>query len=205
MRLVLATDNRGKLAELYPLLAPLGYELVTQGELGIVGAPEPHVTFIENALAKARHAADKSGGAALADDAGLCVEALGGEPGVDTAFFATRFGYPKSDATNVRAVLEQLAGKTDRRGALVSTIVALRHARDPQPLVAVGRAAGIILEAPRGTGGFGFDPVLFIESEGCTFAEMTPERKNELSHRGRAARQIVQLIREHWLHERLAP
>jgi XTP/dITP diphosphohydrolase len=198
MRLVLATDNRGKLAELQPLLAPLGFELVTQGSLCIQGAPEPHFTFIENALAKARHAAAESGGPALADDAGLCVEAFGGEPGVDTAYYATRFGYEKSDANNVRAVLEQLAGRTDRRAALVSTIVALRHARDPQPLVAVGRAPGLILEAPRGSGGFGFDPVLYIESEGCTFAEMTPERKNELSHRGQAARQIVQLIREHW-------
>ena len=198
MRLVLASNNRGKLAELLPLLAPLGYELVAQSELNIPEAPEPHCTFVENALAKARHAAEVSGLPAIADDAGLCVDALGGEPGVDTAYYATRFGYEKSDANNVRAVLEQLSEQTNRRAALVSTLVALRHPRDPEPLIAVGRAPGEITLEPRGDGGFGFDPVMFIASEGCTFAQMTPERKNELSHRGQAARLMLRLIQERW-------
>jgi XTP/dITP diphosphohydrolase len=197
--LVLATNNRGKLDELLPLLAPLGFELVIQADLGIGEAAEPHDTFVENALAKARHAARGSGLPALADDAGLCVEAFNGEPGVHTAYYATRFGYAKSDANNVRAVLEQLRGQANRRAALVSTIVALRHAADPEPLIASGRAAGVITQTPVGEGGFGFDPVIFIESEGCTFAQMTPQRKNELSHRGQAARAMMQLMRERWL------
>jgi XTP/dITP diphosphohydrolase len=198
-KLVLATNNRGKLDELLPLLAPLGFELVIQADLGIGEAAEPHDTFVENALAKARHAARGSGLPALADDAGLCVEAFNGEPGVHTAYYATRFGYAKSDANNVRAVLEQLRGQANRRAALVSTIVALRHAADPEPLIASGRAAGVITQTPVGEGGFGFDPVIFIESEGCTFAQMTPQRKNELSHRGQAARAMMQLMRERWL------
>lgn len=198
MKLVLASNNRGKLAELRPLLAPLGWELVAQAELGIGEAEEPHCTFVENALAKARHAAQASGLPAIADDAGLCVDALGGEPGVDTATYATRYGYPKGDAHNVRAVLEQMHGKPNRRAALVSTLVALRHPRDPEPLIAIGRACGELALAPAGDGGFGFDPVMFIAAEGCTFAQMTPERKNELSHRGQAARLMVQLLRERW-------
>ncbi|WP_372658114.1 non-canonical purine NTP pyrophosphatase, partial [Hydrogenophaga sp.] len=128
MKLVLASNNAGKLAELQALLAPLGVALVRQADLGIPEAPEPHRTFVENALAKARHASRLSGLPALADDAGLCVQAFGGLPGVDTAFYATQFGYPKSDANNVRALLEQMAGQTDRRAALVSTLVALRSA-----------------------------------------------------------------------------
>lgn len=198
MKLVLASNNRGKLAELVPLLAPLGWELVTQASLGIGEAAEPHCTFVENALAKARHAAQASGLPAMADDAGLCVEALGGEPGVDTAYYATRFGYEKGDANNVRAVLEQLLESGNRRAALVSTLVALRHPRDPEPLIAIGRAEGEIATEPRGDGGFGFDPVMFIASEGCTFAQMSPQRKNELSHRGQAARRMVELMRERW-------
>ncbi|MEZ5642199.1 MAG: RdgB/HAM1 family non-canonical purine NTP pyrophosphatase [Burkholderiaceae bacterium] len=199
MKMVLASNNAGKLAELQAMLAPLGFELVRQAELGIGEADEPFHTFVENALAKARHAARESGLPALADDAGLCVDAFGGQPGVDTAYYATRFGYPKGDAHNVRALLEQMAGIDQRRAALVSTLVALRSADDPEPLVAVGRVVGEIARAPRGSGGFGFDPVMFIPEFGKTFAELPPEVKNAHSHRGRAAAQMVELMRQRWL------
>ncbi|MGA1726228.1 MAG: non-canonical purine NTP pyrophosphatase, partial [Burkholderiaceae bacterium] len=162
MKLVLASRNAGKLLELQQAFAPLGVALVTQDSLGIDEAPEPHHTFIENALSKARHAARASGLPAVADDAGLCLDALGGLPGVDTAYFCTQFGYEKSDANNVRAVLEQLAGHTNRGAAMVSTLVALRHADDPEPLVAVGRVKAEIAAQPVGGNGFGFDPVLWI-------------------------------------------
>jgi XTP/dITP diphosphohydrolase len=182
------------------MLAPLGFELVTQGELGIPEAEEPFHTFLENALAKARHASRASGLPALADDAGLCVDAWGGLPGVQTAYYCTQYGYAKSDENNRRALLDNMQGVANRRAALVSTIVALRHADDPEPLVAVGRAPGVLTIEPIGANGFGFDPVLFIESEGMTFAQMTPERKNQLSHRGQATRAMMALIRERWLH-----
>jgi XTP/dITP diphosphohydrolase len=199
MRLVLASNNAGKLAELQQLFAPLGVELVAQAQLGIGEAEEPHCTFVENALAKARHAAAASGLPAIADDAGLCVEAFGGLPGVDTAFYATQFGYEKGDANNVRALLEQLSGVDDRRAALVSTLVALRSAADPEPLIAVGRAAGEITRAPIGDNGFGFDPVMFLPALGKTFALLPPELKNAYSHRGQAARAMLALMRERWL------
>jgi len=199
MRLVLASNNAGKLAELQQLFAPLGVELVAQAQLGIGEAEEPHCTFVENALAKARHAAGASGLPAIADDAGLCVEAFGGLPGVDTAFYATQFGYEKGDANNVRALLEQLSAVDDRRAALVSTLVALRSAADPEPLIAVGRAAGEITRAPIGDNGFGFDPVMFLPALGKTFAQLPPELKNAHSHRGQAARAMLALMRERWL------
>ena len=198
MKLVLASNNAGKLAELQALFAPLGVELVRQSELGISEAPEPHRSFVENALAKARHAARESGLPALADDAGLCVEAFGGLPGVDTAHYATQFGYEKGDANNVRALLEQLRGQTDRRAALVSTLVAVRSADDPEPLIASGRAPGLITERPIGDNGFGFDPVMFLPAFGKTFAELPTEVKNANSHRGRAAQQMLALMRERW-------
>ena len=199
MKLVLASNNKGKLAELQALFAPLGVELVRQADLGIPEAPEPHRTFIENALAKARHAAQVSGLPALADDAGLCVEAFGGLPGVDTAFYATQFGYEKGDDNNVRALLEQMRGITDRRAALVSTLVALRSADDPEPLVATGRAAGLITQERIGDQGFGFDPVLLLPPFGKTFAQLPAEVKNANSHRGKAAQQMLALMRERWL------
>lgn len=199
MKLVLASNNAGKLAELQALFAPLGVELVRQADLGIPEAPEPHCTFIENALAKARHAAQVSGLPALADDAGLCVEAFGGLPGVDTAYYATQFGYAKSDDNNVRALLEQMAGLTDRRAALVSTLVALRSAEDPEPLIATGRAPGLITEQPVGDGGFGFDPVMFLPEFGKTFAELPTDVKNANSHRGKAAQHMLALMRERWM------
>ena len=199
MKLVLASNNAGKLAELQALFAPLGVELVRQADLGIPEAPEPHRTFIENALAKARHAARESGLPALADDAGLCVEAFGGLPGVDTAFYATQHGYPKGDDHNVTALLEQMQPITDRRAALVSTLVALRSADDPEPLVATGRAPGLITRERIGSNGFGFDPVMFLPEFGKTFAELPTEVKNANSHRGRAAQAMLALMRERWL------
>ncbi|MBW0171071.1 MAG: RdgB/HAM1 family non-canonical purine NTP pyrophosphatase [Hydrogenophaga sp.] len=198
MKLVLASNNAGKLAELQVLFAPLGVELVRQADLNIPEAPEPHRTFIENALAKARHAARESGLPALADDAGLCVEAFGGLPGVDTAYYATQFGYDKGDQNNVRALLEQMAHVTDRRAALVSTLVALRSADDPEPLVATGRAPGLITQAPIGDNGFGFDPVMYLPDFGATFAQLPTEVKNANSHRGRAAQQMLELMRARW-------
>jgi XTP/dITP diphosphohydrolase len=198
MKLVLASNNKGKLAELQALFAPLDVELVPQSALGISEAAEPFHTFIENALAKARHAARESGLPAVADDAGLCVDAFGGQPGVQTAHYATRFGYPKSDDNNVRALLEQMQGLVDRRAALVSTLVAVRHADDPEPLVAVGRAPGLITTEPVGEQGFGFDPVMFLPEFGQTFAQLPPDVKNAHSHRGKSSRQMVALMREHW-------
>jgi len=198
-KIVLASNNQGKLRELQEMLAPLGLELVRQGELGIPEAEEPHRTFLENALAKARHAARLSGLPALADDAGLCVDAFGGLPGVDTAYYATQFGLDKGDDNNVRALLEQMAGLDNRRAALVSTLVALRSADDPEPLVAVGRVVGEIARERRGSNGFGFDPVMFIPEFGKTFAELPIEVKNANSHRGRAAHAMVELIRRNWL------
>ena len=198
-KIVLASNNPGKLAELQAMLAPLGIALVRQGDLAIPEAEEPHRTFVENAIAKARHASREGGLPAIADDAGLCVDAFGGLPGVDTAFYATQFGYEKGDANNVRALLEQMQGVSMRRAALVSTLVAMRSPDDPEPLIAVGRAVGEITREPRGEHGFGFDPVMFIAAFGKTFAELPPEVKNANSHRGQAARQMVQLIRERWL------
>ena len=198
-KIVLASNNQGKLRELQDMLSPLGLELVRQGELGIPEAEEPHRTFVENALAKARHAARLSGLPALADVAGLCVDAFGGLPGVDTAYYATQFGYAKGDDNNVRALLEQMQNVDNRHAALVSTLVAVRSADDPEPLVAVGRVRGEIAREPLGANGFGFDPVMFIPEFGKTFAQLPIEVKNANSHRGRAARAMVALIRENWL------
>ena len=181
------------------MFAPLGLELVSQAELGIPEAAEPHCTFVENALAKARHAAQLSGLASVADDAGLCVDAFGGLPGVDTAYYATQFGYAKSDDNNVIALLEQMRNITHRRAALVSTLVAVRTPSDPEPLIAVGRVVGEITREPLGSHGFGFDPVMWIPEFGKTFAQLPVDVKNANSHRGRAARAMVELMRERWL------
>jgi XTP/dITP diphosphohydrolase len=199
MKLVLASNNPGKLAELRSLFAPLGVTLVAQSELNISEAEEPFRTFVENALAKARHASLHSGLPAIADDAGLCVDAFGGLPGVDTAYYATQFGYPKGDNHNVRALLEQMAIVTQRRAALVSTLVAVRSPQDPEPLIAVGRAVGEITREPVGTEGFGFDPVMYIPAFGKTFAQLPPEVKNAHSHRGQAARAMLELMRTRWM------
>ena len=198
MKLVLASNNQGKLAELQAMFAPLGVELVRQGDLGVGEAEEPFRTFVENALTKARFASQHTGLPALADDAGMCVEAFGGLPGVDTAYYCTQFGYEKSDANNVRALLEQLQGVANRRAAMVSTLVAVRSPQDPEPLIAVGRVVGEITTEPRGSNGFGFDPIMFIPEFGKTFAELPVEVKNAHSHRGRSAAQMLALMRERW-------
>jgi XTP/dITP diphosphohydrolase len=200
MQIVLASNNPGKLAELQALFAPLGCTLIAQGELGVPEAPEPYRTFVENALTKARNAAQHTGLPALADDAGLCVDAFGGLPGVDTAYYATQFGYPKGDANNVVALLEQMRGIENRRAALVSTLVAVRMPQDPEPLIATGRAVGQITREPQGDNGFGFDPVMWIPEFGQTFAQLPTDVKNANSHRGRAARDMVALMRAQWLH-----
>jgi XTP/dITP diphosphohydrolase len=202
MKIVLASNNKGKLAELKAMLAPLGLALVSQADLGLPEAEEPFRTFVENALAKARQASRLSGLPALADDAGLCVDAFGGLPGVDTAFYATQFGYAKGDDNNVKALLEQMTSLTNgaqRRAALVSTLVAVRSDEDPEPLIASGRVVGQIAPEPVGGNGFGFDPVMFIPEFGQTFAQLPVEVKNANSHRGKAARQMIELMRERWL------
>jgi XTP/dITP diphosphohydrolase len=201
MKIVLASNNRGKLAELLPLFAPLDVTLVAQSDLQVPEALEPFQTFVENALTKARNAAEYTGLPAIADDAGLCIEAFGGLPGVHTAHYCTQFGYPKNDDNNRRAVLEQMQTVENRRACLVSTIVALRSAQDPEPLIAVGRVWGEILRIPVGEHGFGFDPVLYVPALQKTLAQLDPAHKNQISHRGQSARQMVQLIRTHWLHQ----
>jgi XTP/dITP diphosphohydrolase len=199
MKIILASNNQGKLAELRVMFAPLGLELIAQGDIGIGEAAEPFHTFIENALVKARHASAQSGLPALSDDAGLCVDAFGGLPGVDTANYAVQFGFAKGDASNVTALLAQMSHVENRRAALVSTLVAVRSPQDPEPLIAVGRAVGEITREPAGSHGFGFDPIMYIPEFGQTFAQLHPDIKNTVSHRGRAARLMVELIRERWL------
>jgi len=199
-RLVLASGNRAKLAELQRLFEPLGLELVGQGALGIAEAEEPHATFLENALAKARHAAAASGLPALADDSGLCVDALGGQPGVSSAHYAEIDLPADADRETRRALLlEALQGVADRRAGFVCTLVALRHAADPQPLVATGAWRGEILEAPRGAGGFGYDPLVWIPSLSRSVAELDAEEKNALSHRALAVHEMLARLRALWI------
>ena len=199
MKIVLASNNRGKLTELQALLADLGVELIPQSALGIAEAQEPFHTFLENALAKARHASAQSGLPAIADDAGMCVDHFDGLPGVDTAYYCTQFGYEKSDDNNVRALLEQMQGVENRRAAMVSTLVGVRSPKDPEPLIAVGRVQAVLTTERRGSNGFGFDPVLLIPELGLTFAEMTPDVKHAHSHRGRSSRKMIELVKESWL------
>lgn len=198
MQLVLASNNAKKLVELQALFAPLGVELLTQGSLGISEAEEPFASFVENALAKARHAAAASGLPALADDSGLAVEALGGAPGVLSARYATLFGRTKSDAENNAVLLEKLAGQADRRARFVCALVAVRSAEDPEPLVAMGRWQGEILAELKGEGGFGYDPLMFIPELGQTVAELASAEKNRLSHRALAAADLARQMREVW-------
>jgi XTP/dITP diphosphohydrolase len=206
MRLVLASNNAKKLAELQALFAPLKLELVAQGALGIPEAEEPHVTFVENALAKVRQAARMSAGPALADDSGLCVDALGGAPGVISAHFAGAVPpgtYREAqrrtqDEANNRLLIERMNGVDARRARFVSTLIAVRSAHDPEPLIAVGRWEGEILREPSGLGGFGYDPLMFIPSLGCAVADLPPDVKNVHSHRAIAARQMLALMREVW-------
>ena len=199
MKLVLASNNLGKLAELQALFAPLGIELLRQSDLGVLEADEPYRTFVENALTKARHASRASGLPAMADDAGLCIDAFGGLPGVDTAYYATLHGYAKGDDNNVVALLEQMASIDNRRAALVSTLVAVRSADDPEPLIASGRAVGEITRTPIGSNGFGFDPVMYLPEFKKTFAQLPVDVKNANSHRGKAAARMLVLMRQQWL------
>jgi XTP/dITP diphosphohydrolase len=187
-KLVLASNNAKKMKELNALLAPLGFEVIPQGQLGIPEAEEPFGTFIENALAKARHAARHSGLPALADDSGLCVRALGGAPGVVSARYA---GEPKSDARNNAKLLADLAGHDDRRAHFVSLLVLVRNADDPQPIIAEGEWHGEILTTPRGADGFGYDPLFYVPSCCQTAAELDAATKNRLSHRGQAMQQLI--------------
>ena len=192
-KLVLASNNAKKLKELVALVAPLGIEVIPQGELGVSEAEEPHCTFIENALAKARHAAAATGLPALADDSGLCVAALGGAPGVQSARYA---GEPKSDARNNEKLLEALAGHADRRAHFVSLLVLVRHAEDPQPIIAEGEWHGEILPALQGEGGFGYDPLFLDPASGLTAAELPAEIKNQRSHRGQAMQKLLERLQE---------
>lgn len=187
-RLVLASGNEGKLREFRRLLAPRGMDVVAQSELQIPDAEEPHATFVENALAKARHASALAGLPALADDSGVCVAALDGAPGVRSARYA---GLPASDVRNNAKLVAALQGVADRRAHYYCVLVLVRHAADPEPLLAEGAWHGTIIDTPRGTGGFGYDPHFLDEASGLTGAELPLERKNELSHRGKAIRDLL--------------
>jgi XTP/dITP diphosphohydrolase len=192
-RLVLASNNPGKLREFRRLLEPLGFDVVPQGELNIPEANEPHVTFVENALAKARHASQLSGLPALADDSGICVDALGGAPGVYSARYA---GEPKSDVRNNARLIADLAGVADRSAHYIAVLVLVRHAQDPEPLIAEGVWNGVVIDAPRGQGGFGYDPHFLDPRFGLTGAEMALEQKNAVSHRGQAMRVLIERLQK---------
>lgn len=190
--IVLASNNAGKLKEFRQLLEPIGFDLRTQGEFDVPEAEEPHPTFVENALAKARHASRLTGLPALADDSGVCANALGGAPGVLSARYA---GEPKSDAANNRKLIADLTVGADKSAYYYCVLVFVRHADDPQPVIAEGRWNGEIIAEPRGQGGFGYDPHFLLPELGKTAAELTAEEKNRLSHRGKALRVLVEKLR----------
>lgn len=190
--LVLASNNAGKLKEFRELLVPIGFTLRAQGEFDVPEAEEPHPTFVENALAKARHAARLTGLPALADDSGVCANALGGAPGVFSARYA---GEPKSDARNNLKLIAELATQVDKSAYYYCVLVFVRHADDPQPLIAEGRWDGEIIAAERGVGGFGYDPHFWLPTLNKTAAELSADEKNRLSHRGRALRALVEKLR----------
>lgn len=203
--LILASNNAKKLRELQALIAPLGVELVTQGSLGIPEAEEPHVTFVENALAKARHAAREGRGPAIADDSGLCVDALGGAPGVRSARYAVDAGRAPEgagreviDPANNVWLLDQMQGQNQRRAHFTCVLVAVRHAEDPEPLIAEGHWTGELLHAPRGEHGFGYDPLLWLPEHQQSAAELAPEIKNGVSHRAQACTRLLELIQARW-------
>ena len=187
-KLVIASNNPGKLREISRILAPLGFETVPQSAFNVPEAEEPHVTFIENCLTKARHAAHLTGLPALADDSGICVDALGGAPGVYSARYA---GEPRSDQRNNEKLIAELAGHSNRRAHYYCVIVYLRHADDPQPIIAEGSWHGEIIDTPRGDGGFGYDPYFWLPELGKTGAELDADVKNGMSHRGVALRELV--------------
>jgi XTP/dITP diphosphohydrolase len=192
-RLVLASGNAGKLREFRRLLSPLGIEVIAQGELQIPESDEPHSTFVENAIAKARHASEHARLPALADDSGICVDALGGAPGVHSARYA---GDPRSDARNNHKLIADLAGFADRRAHYYCMLVLMHTADDPEPILAEGSWGGTIIDVPRGSGGFGYDPHFVDSQTGLTGAELPLEKKNELSHRGKAIRALMARLGE---------
>ena len=194
-RVVLASNNPGKLRELAALLAPLGVELVAQAALGIGEANEPHPSFVENAIAKARHAARASGLPALADDSGICANALGGAPGVHSARYASLAGGAKDDAANNARLVRELSGASDRSAHYYCVLVLLRSAEDPQPLIAEGVWPGVVILEPRGEGGFGYDPYFLLPQLGRTAAQLPADQKNRLSHRGQAMRALLERLR----------
>ena len=191
-KLVIASNNPGKLREIGEIFAPLDVEIIPQSVLAVPEAEEPHATFIENALAKARHAARLTGMPALADDSGICVDALGGAPGVVSAHFA---GEPRSDVRNNHKLLEMLEAENDRRAHYYCVMLLMRHGDDPQPLVAEGEWRGEILRESRGSGGFGYDPLFLDPALGKTGAELAPEQKNRVSHRGKALAALVGVLK----------
>jgi len=191
-RLILASNNAGKLKEFAQLLAPIGFELHPQGEFGVPEAEEPFATFVENALAKARHAARLTGLPALANDSGVCVNALGGAPGVYSARYA---GEPKSDARNSAKLIADLAPHADKSAYYYCVLVYVRHADDPQPVIADGAWHGEIVAEARGAGGFGYDPHFLLPALGRTAAELDAFDKNAVSHRGQALRALVDKLR----------
>ncbi|MDO9471372.1 MAG: RdgB/HAM1 family non-canonical purine NTP pyrophosphatase [Nitrosomonas sp.] len=191
-KLVIASNNQGKLREINALLAPLSIEVIPQSVFNAGEIDEPHGTFVENALAKARHASRCSGLPALADDSGICVSALNGAPGVNSARYA---GEPKSDDRNNLKLVEALKNKSDRRAYYYCVIVLVRHADDPQPIIVDGSWHGEIIDQPRGDDGFGYDPYFFVPEFGKTSAELTAEQKNKVSHRGQALAHLVEILR----------
>ena len=193
--IIIASGNAGKLREIEAILAPLGFTGVPQSVYNVPEAPEPHPTFVENALAKARNAALHSGLPALADDSGICVAALGGAPGVHSARYA---GEPKSDDRNNAKLIAALMAETDHTAYYYAALVLVRHADDPHPLIAEGRWAGQVIATPRGANGFGYDPFFYLPELDKTAAELDPHQKNLVSHRGKALRRLAGLIREQW-------
>ena len=194
-RLVIATGNPGKLREFRHLLAPLGWDVIPQSELNVPAAEEPHLTFVENALAKARHAAAAAGLPALADDSGICAAALHGAPGVLSARLA---GEPSDDARNNRELLRRLAGEGDRRAHYTCVLAAVRAADDPEPLIADARWHGVIVDQLRGHGGFGYDPLFLLPELGKTAAELDAAEKNRISHRGKAMAELARKMAAAW-------
>jgi XTP/dITP diphosphohydrolase len=195
-RIVIASSNPGKLREFRHLLEPLGWDVVSQSDLGVAPADEPHATFVENALAKARHAAAATGLPALADDSGICAAALGGAPGVLSARFA---GEPSDDQRNNAELLRRLSDEPDRRAHYTCVLAAVRAVDDPEPLIADARWHGEILAAPRGTGGFGYDPLFLLPEIGRTAAELDAAEKNRISHRGQAMAELARKMAACWI------
>ncbi len=195
MKIVLASNNAGKLREFNRLLAPLNIDVRPQGEFNIPSAEEPFDTFIENCLAKARHAAKLTGLPAIADDSGICVEALGGAPGVYSARFS---GEDATDTKNNALLIEKLKDANNRRAHYTCVLVAVRSENDPEPIIAEGRWYGEIAQAPKGEGGFGYDPYFYLPDADKTAAEMSLEEKNEVSHRGRAMVRLIEELQRRW-------